>query len=62
MSKLTGPGALRRIRVKRTALYSAMGRRHRNIRYRSRSSKSPQHHSIARLLWYGINARQKRNG
>ena len=60
MSKLTGPGALRRIRVKRTALYSAMGRRHGNIRYRGRSSKIARHPGVARLLRYAINAHQKR--
>ncbi|MDE0010308.1 MAG: hypothetical protein OXU36_04150 [Candidatus Poribacteria bacterium] len=60
MSKLTGPEALRLIRVKRTALYSATGRRHGNIHYRRTSPKSPQHHGIARFLWYAINSRQKR--
>ena len=60
VSKLTGSGVSKLVRVKKTALYNARGCRHGSIHYRSPVSKSVQHRSAAKLLWYAINALQKR--
>ena len=60
MSKLTASRALKLINTKKTTLYNAMGCRHGSIHYRRSRSKNHQHHSLATLLWYVINALPKR--
>ena len=60
MSKLTGSRVLKRVSVKKTALYNAMGRRHSSIHYRNIQSNSHRSSSNATLLWYALNALLKR--
>ena len=60
MSKLTRESVVKLVRVKRTALYNAMGCRHGSIHNRTPRSKGDRHNGVATLLWYAINALPKR--
>jgi len=56
MSKLTRESVAKLIRVRRTALYNAAGRRHGSIRYKRSKAENHRHSSVATLLWYTISA------
>ena len=60
MSKLTRESVVKLVRVKKTALYNAMGCRHGSAHYKTPKSQSDQHSGIATLLWYAISALTKR--
>ncbi|RKU24078.1 hypothetical protein C6500_00485 [Candidatus Poribacteria bacterium] len=60
MAKLTRESVVKLVRVKKTALYNAMGCRHGSIHYRTPRAKDDRHSGAATLLWYAISALTKR--
>ena len=60
MSKLTRESVAKLVRMKKTALYNAMGCRHGSIHYRTRRSKDNRYSGTATLLWCAISALTKR--
>ena len=60
MSKLTRESVVKLVRVKKTALYNAMGCRHGSVHYKTPRSKGDRHGGVATLLWYVISALPKR--
>ena len=61
MPKLAALKALKLVSVKKTTLYNVMGCRHGSVHYNRRSrSRNHERGTLATLLWYAINALQKR--